>query len=193
MIEATFFSTLPKWYVTRTSLGASQVALALPVQWTRQPVPETLETRVWSLGQEDSLEDEAATHSSILAWTIPWTEEPGKLQSIGLLQSMGSQRVRHDLATEHACTEHLQMQRSPFNTRNHPRGREVRSSHAVHGLEPNSLAKPKLPEASRVKFSRNAWDKPVSFWKACCDSGTSCGYVLWVSPWCYIFRGPFLK
>ena len=44
-------------------------------------------------GWEDPLEKEMATHSSILAWRIPWTEEPGRLQS------MGSQRVRHDLAT----------------------------------------------------------------------------------------------
>ena len=42
------------------------------------------------LGQEDSLEEKMATYSSILAWKIPWTEEPGQLQSIGL------QRVRHD-------------------------------------------------------------------------------------------------
>ena len=42
------------------------------------------------LGQEDSLEEEMATHSSILAWEITWTEEPGELQS------MGSQRVGHD-------------------------------------------------------------------------------------------------
>ena len=48
-----------------------------------------VETWVQSLGQED-LEKEMATHSSILAWKIPWTEEPGKLQSVG------SQRVRHD-------------------------------------------------------------------------------------------------
>ena len=48
-----------------------------------------LETWVRSLGREDSLEKEMATHSSILAWKIPWTEEPGRLQS------MGSQRVRH--------------------------------------------------------------------------------------------------
>ena len=47
------------------------------------------ETRVWSLGWEDPLEKEMAPHSSILAWRIPWTEEPGGLQS------MGSQRVRH--------------------------------------------------------------------------------------------------
>ena len=48
------------------------------------------EIRVLSLGQEDPLEKEMATHSSILAWEIPWTEEPGGLQS------MGSQRVGHD-------------------------------------------------------------------------------------------------
>ena len=42
------------------------------------------ETRVWSLGREDPLEKEMATHSSTLAWKIPWTEEPGRLQSIGL-------------------------------------------------------------------------------------------------------------
>ena len=46
--------------------------------------------RAQSLGEEDSLEEEMATHSSVLAWRIPRTEEPGGLQS------MGSQRVRHD-------------------------------------------------------------------------------------------------
>ena len=45
---------------------------------------------VRSLGQDDPLEEEMATHSIILAWRIPWAEEPGRLQS------MGSQRVRHD-------------------------------------------------------------------------------------------------
>ena len=49
-----------------------------------------LETQVQSLGREDPLEKEMATHSSTLALKIPWTEEPGKLQSMGL------QRVRHD-------------------------------------------------------------------------------------------------
>ena len=51
------------------------------------------ETQLRSLGQEDSLEKEMATHSSILAWKMPWMEEPGKLQSMGL------QRVGHDWAT----------------------------------------------------------------------------------------------
>ena len=48
------------------------------------------ETRVQSLGQEDPLEKGMATYSSILAWTIPWTEEPGRLQFLG------SQRAGHD-------------------------------------------------------------------------------------------------
>ena len=51
---------------------------------------ETHEMQVWPLGQEDSLEKEMATHSNLLAWEIPWTEEPVRLPSMGL------QRVRHD-------------------------------------------------------------------------------------------------
>ena len=46
-------------------------------------LPAMMETRIRSLGLEDPLEEGMATHSSILAWTIPWTEEPGGLQSIG--------------------------------------------------------------------------------------------------------------
>ena len=53
-------------------------------------LPAVQETRVRCLGWEDPLEKEIATHSSILAWKISWTEEPGGLQS------MGSQRGRHD-------------------------------------------------------------------------------------------------
>ena len=48
---------------------------------------EMQKARVQSLGQEDALEKEMATHSSILAWKIPWTEDPGGLQSIGVAQS----------------------------------------------------------------------------------------------------------
>ena len=59
----------------------AQMVKCLPAMW---------ETRVRSLDQEDPLEKEMATHSSILAWKIPWTEEPGRLQFMGL------QRVRHD-------------------------------------------------------------------------------------------------
>ena len=56
-------------------------------------LPPMQETRVQSLGREDPLEKEMATHSRILAWRIPWTEEPGGLQSTG------SQRVEHDWVT----------------------------------------------------------------------------------------------
>ena len=62
-------------------IRASLVAQSLPAVW---------ETPVRALGQEDPLEKERATHSSILAWEIPWTEEPGRLQSIG------SQKVGHN-------------------------------------------------------------------------------------------------
>ena len=57
---------------------------------TVKSMPAIRETQVQSLGQEDPLEKEMATHSSILAWEIPWTEEPGGLQSLG------SRRVGHD-------------------------------------------------------------------------------------------------
>ena len=56
-------------------------------------LPAMQETWVWSLGLEDPLKEEMATHSSILAWRIPWTEEPGRLQSIG------SQRAGYDWAS----------------------------------------------------------------------------------------------
>ena len=60
------------------------------------------ETRIPSLGWENLLEKEMATHSSILAWETPWTEEPGGLPS------MGSQRLRNDLATKRQQqTKHL--------------------------------------------------------------------------------------
>ena len=67
-------------YCTRHSLVAQTV----------KSLPVVQETRVRSLGQEDPLEKEMATHSSILAWKIPWVEEFGRLQS------MGSQRVGHN-------------------------------------------------------------------------------------------------
>jgi len=71
--------------------GGSVVKNCLPVQ-------ETLELWVQSLAWEDLLEEGMAIHSSIPAWEIPWAEEPGGLQS------MGSQRVRHDRVTEDTCS-----------------------------------------------------------------------------------------
>ena len=60
------------------------------VAQTVKRLPAMRETRVRFLGQEDPLEKEMAIYSSILAWKVPWTEEPDRLQS------MGSQRVGHD-------------------------------------------------------------------------------------------------
>ena len=67
-------------FVTKTSLVAQTV----------KRLPKMREIWIQSLGQKDPLEKEMATHSSTLAWKIPWTEEPGGLQT------MGSQRVGHD-------------------------------------------------------------------------------------------------
>ena len=73
-------------------------------------IPAMQETRVWSLGQEVFLEKEMVTHSSILAWRIPWIEEPSGLQS------MGSQRVEHNLVTKptelYSVSSHI---RNPYN------------------------------------------------------------------------------
>ena len=68
-------------------------------------LPARQETWVWSLGWEDPLEEGMATHSSILAYRIPWTEEPGGLQAMGL------QRVRQDWATKDS-TEYITCNRA---------------------------------------------------------------------------------
>ena len=62
-------------------------------------LPETWENWVWSLSWEDPLEESMATHSSILAWSIPWPEEPGRLGSVG------SWRVEHDWETKHSMLQ----------------------------------------------------------------------------------------
>ena len=62
---------------------SSNVLEGLP-WWLSGKESACQDARIQSLGQEDSLEKEMATHSSILAWEIPWTEEPGGLQSLGL-------------------------------------------------------------------------------------------------------------
>ena len=73
------------------ALGSSEILLGVSLVAQRlKRLPTMWETQVRSPGREDPLEKEMVTHSSILAWRIPWTEKPGRLQS------MGSQRVRHD-------------------------------------------------------------------------------------------------
>ena len=74
---------------SNTILISAQKLAFLVAQMVKH-LPAIRETWVQSLGWEDPLEKEMATHSSTLAWKIPWTEEPGRLQS------MGSQRVRQE-------------------------------------------------------------------------------------------------
>ena len=84
--------------ITNVSFNSSTLWLFYPIMWAPPVVqmvenlPAMQETRVQSLGQEDSLEKEMATHSSILAWEIPWTKEPDGLQPMRL------QKVGHDWA-----------------------------------------------------------------------------------------------
>ena len=92
-----FFTTAPPgkpqaWGILLLSLVAQTGVKNLPAMW------------VWCLGREDPLEKGMATHFSILVWEIPWTEEPGRLQS------MGSQRVRHAWATNPSIPIFLDLQ-----------------------------------------------------------------------------------
>ena len=92
IIVPVLFSKLCKFFQNSQSY---EVLWASLVAQTVKNLPIMQETQVQPLGREDLLEKRMATHSSIRSWRIPWTEEPGGIQS------MGSQRVRHDLATEH--------------------------------------------------------------------------------------------
>ena len=69
------------------------------VAQTVKNLPAMQETWVQSLGEEDPLEKGMATHSSILAWRIPWTEEPGRQQSVGLQESDMTEQLTHILTT----------------------------------------------------------------------------------------------
>ena len=84
----------PQFYLIagscRKHCASYSALLRLKVTQMIRNLPAMQETRVQSLGREDPLEKGMATHSSILAWRIPWTEEPGRLQSMEL------QRVGHD-------------------------------------------------------------------------------------------------
>ena len=89
---STYCQVFPRGHVCPTWRTTKLVAPALG----------STDNRLFTSSQMgDPLEKEMATHSSILAWRIPWTEEPGGLQS------MGSQRVRHDRATYHISTQNI--------------------------------------------------------------------------------------
>ena len=79
--------------------GSPLLLVASLMAQTVKSLPTMRETRVQSLGQEDLLEKEMATHSSTLAWKIQWMEKPGRLQS-------GLQRVRHDFTFTFCCWGH---------------------------------------------------------------------------------------
>ena len=85
--KSVLFSLLPLVYIC---LWVFKVLQAFLMAWMVKNLPVLQENEVRSLGREDPLGKGMATHSSILAWRIPWTEEPGRLHS------MGSQRVRHN-------------------------------------------------------------------------------------------------
>ena len=136
------------------------------------------ETWVWSLGREDPLEKGMATHSSILAWRIPWTEEPGGLQS------MGSQRVGHDWVTfthTHTLviTPRTTLQNRPegiaaamswaaIPRRALPQSQELLSpntelsSSAQNALPPDSCRVPSLGQPS-AGFHSWAWSLQIKF------------------------------
>ena len=118
-IKATH-SSIPAWRISWTSpWGRKEYMteqLSLSLFWTSlmaQPVrslPAMQEIWIWSLGWEDPLEKEMATHSSILVWNIPWTEKPGRLQF------MGSQRVGHNWATSLHIENYFYNQKFHFRT-----------------------------------------------------------------------------
>ena len=74
------------------SSASMETSFSLVAQMVKS-LPVMRETQVQSLGQEDPLEKEMATHSNILAWKIPWTEEPGQLQSMGHKESYTTERL----------------------------------------------------------------------------------------------------
>ena len=82
-MEARREDSLIVWRITETSMEVMIFGWGLVAQMAKN-LPAVRETRISSLGWESPLEKEMATHSSILAWRVPWTEEPGGLQSMGL-------------------------------------------------------------------------------------------------------------
>ena len=89
-MEALFVEESTSTFITVSHILGTRTSQVALVVKNLPAMQETKEMHVPSLGWEDSLEEKMATHSSILTWEVPWTEEPGRLQSLGW------QRVGHD-------------------------------------------------------------------------------------------------
>ena len=124
------------------------------------------ETWVQSLGWEDTLEKEMATHSSILAWEIPWTEEPGRLQSMEL------QRVGHDFATAKSAAKSLQSCPTLCNP----------MDCSLPGFSVHGILQPRTLEWVAISFS-NAWK-----WKVKVKSLSR--VWLLATPWTAAYQAP---
>ena len=125
---------------------------SLLAQTVKNP-PAKWETWVRSLGWEDSLEEGMATHSSVLAWRIPRTEEPGRLQS------MGSQRVRHNWATQHSTVRICQSPIPNFIPLHPTQACGFSSSHVwIWELDYKESGVPKNWCFWTVVFKRDSWE-----------------------------------
>ena len=119
---------------TRHGFGASLVFQLV------KNLPAVQETQVWSLGWEDPLEKEMATHSSILAGILSWPEGPGRLQSVG------SQRVRRDWACRHALIQKqthrsMKQDREPRDKSMYPWSINTWQKRQEHTMETGSCSK----------------------------------------------------
>ena len=110
---------------TRVQTRKSKYRVNVLVAQMVKNLPEVQETWVCSLGLEDPLEEDMATHSSVLAWRVPWTEEPGGLQSIG------SQRAGHDCLTN--TSTFIMMRRKDGQMH-----REVRKRYDIYNMNVDS-------------------------------------------------------
>ena len=129
---------------------------SLVAQTVKNP-PAMRETYVWSLSWEDPLKEGMATHSSILAWRIPWTEEPCGLQSMGL------QRVRHDWVTKHKNCCWRRLLRVPWAARRSNQSilREINPEYSLEGL----MLKLKLQYFGHPMWRANSLEKTLMLGK----------------------------
>ena len=114
-----------RWWLQSGKLKGPSFWASLVAQMVKN-LPVVWETQVWSLGWEDPLEKGMAAHSSMLAWKIPWTDEPGKLQS------MGSQRLGHDWATNTFVFSFLLGRKAMTNLDSILKSRDITLSRKVH-------------------------------------------------------------